>query len=206
MILSYLFHIFIGFLSGSILYSYLWPKWICHIDITQLSDDHNPGTFNAMKLAGPRVGILCLVCDVCKGFFPLWFASKALSWQHPLFAVVLAAPVFGHAYSPFFHGRGGKAIAVSFGCLLGLWPFCNLLVLLAGFYLFFSLVVVIHPHRLRTVWVYRLFAFPCWFFVPFAALSLGSLLIAAVVILKNSYVPEHEQSTVSLWGRPHAEK
>ena len=132
MILSYLFHIFIGFLSGSILYSYLWPKWICHIDITQLSDDHNPGTFNAMKLAGPRVGILCLVCDVCKGFFPLWFASKALSWQHPLFAVVLAAPVFGHAYSPFFHGRGGKAIAVSFGCLLGLWPFCNLLVLLAG--------------------------------------------------------------------------
>ena len=39
-----------------------------------------------------------------------------------------------------------------------------------------------------------------------AALSLGSLLIAAVVILKNSYVPEHEQSTVSLWGRPHAEK
>lgn len=136
MILSYLFHIFIGFLSGSILYSYLWPKWICHIDITQLSDDHNPGTFNAMKLAGPRVGILCLVCDVCKGFFPLWFASKALSWQHPLFAVVLAAPMFGHAYSPFFHGRGGKAIAVSFGCLLGLWPFCNLLVLLAGFYLF----------------------------------------------------------------------
>ena len=64
MILSYLFHIFIGFLSGSILYSYLWPKWICHMDITQLSDDHNPGTFNAMKLAGPRVGILCLVCDV----------------------------------------------------------------------------------------------------------------------------------------------
>ena len=58
MILSYLFHIFIGFLSGSILYSYLWPKWICHMDITQLSDDHNPGTFNAMKLAGPRVGIL----------------------------------------------------------------------------------------------------------------------------------------------------
>ena len=50
MILSYLFHTFIGFLSGSILYSYLWPKWICHMDITQLSDDHNPGTFNAMKL------------------------------------------------------------------------------------------------------------------------------------------------------------
>lgn len=119
MILSYLFHIFIGFLSGSILYSYLWPKWICHIDITQLSDDHNPGTFNAMKLAGPRVGILCLVCDVCKGFFPLWFASKALSWQHPLFAVVLAAPVFGHAYSPFSMGAAARplpsALAVCWG-------------------------------------------------------------------------------------------
>ena len=141
MILSYLFHIFIGFLSGSILYSYLWPKWICHMDITQLSDDHNPGTFNAMKLAGPRVGILCLVCDVCKGFFLYGLPQGTLLAASAICRCAGRSCVWACVF-PVFHGRGGKAIAVSFGCLLGLWPFYNLLVLLAGFYLFFSLVVV----------------------------------------------------------------
>ena len=40
-----LFFILVGYLSGSILYAYLLPKYICHIDIMKDSDDHNPGTF-----------------------------------------------------------------------------------------------------------------------------------------------------------------
>ena len=47
-----LFFILVGYLSGSILYAYLLPKYICHIDIMKDSDDHNPGTFNAFALAG----------------------------------------------------------------------------------------------------------------------------------------------------------
>ena len=38
-VLSYLFFMFAGYLSGSILYSYLIPRWFCHLDITKLSDD-----------------------------------------------------------------------------------------------------------------------------------------------------------------------
>ncbi len=55
-----LFFILVGYLSGSILYAYLLPKYICHIDIMKDSDDHNPGTFNAFALAGTQVGILVL--------------------------------------------------------------------------------------------------------------------------------------------------
>ena len=40
----------------------------------------------------------------------------------PVFAAVMAAPVFGHAFSPYHHGQGGKVIAVSFGVLIRLLP------------------------------------------------------------------------------------
>lgn len=59
--------------------------------------------------------------------------------------LVLAAPVIGHAF-PLFHPRmGGKAIAVSFGCLLGLYPDLRPVLTLAAFYLIFSLLLVIDP-------------------------------------------------------------
>lgn len=201
MTITYLFYLILGFLSGSVLYSYLWPKLLCQKDVTALSDDHNPGTFNALRCCGPRVGLLCLLCDVGKGFVPLWFAARALAFDRPLFALVLVAPVCGHAFSPFFHGRGGKAIAVSFGCLLALLPVSRLVVLLAALYLFFSLVVVIQPHRVRTLWVFALFALFGWIIEPVFPLSLGGALIAAVVICKNAPVPEGERAFVSLLGR-----
>lgn len=38
-----IFFIFAGYLSGSILFAYLIPKYFYHIDICRLSDDQNPG-------------------------------------------------------------------------------------------------------------------------------------------------------------------
>ena len=70
-----LFFILVGYLSGSILYAYLLPKYICHIDIMKDSDDHNPGTFNAFALAGTQVGILVIALELLKGFLPIWLAS-----------------------------------------------------------------------------------------------------------------------------------
>ena len=50
--------------------------------------------------------------------------------------------------------KGGKAIAVSFGCLLGLLPNLSPFFLLAFFYLLFSLLIIIRPHLLRTIITY----------------------------------------------------
>ena len=66
-----LFFILVGYLSGSILYAYLLPKYICHIDIMKDSHDHNPGTFNAFALAGTQVGILVIALELLKGFLPI---------------------------------------------------------------------------------------------------------------------------------------
>lgn len=177
-----------GFVLGGVLFSYHLPKLLKGIDVRAVSADHNPGTVNAFHYAGVPVGVLCLLCDLAKGFVPVFLAMRVLDFYNPWFALVILAPVLGHATAPLYHGQGGKAIAASFGVLLGLLPVSFLVFLLAALYLFFSLIWVIRPHERRTVVTFCLFAA----FSVLAALhtglwsfSLGSSLLSATVIVKN---------------------
>ena len=111
-----------GFLSGGVLYSYHVPKLLCGVDVVADSPDHNPGMTNAMKLCGVPVGLLCLALDMAKGFLPVFAALRFLRIEDPWLAPVLAAPALGHALAVFYPFAGGKAVAVSFGVLLGLLP------------------------------------------------------------------------------------
>ena len=113
----YLSLIHIWYLSGSVLYSYLLPKALKGIDITAESPDGNPGTANAFTCAGIPIGILVLCMELLKGYLPVHLALREVNPARWSFALILAAPVFGHA-CPFFQPqKGGKAIAVSFGVL-----------------------------------------------------------------------------------------
>lgn len=149
----YLFYLLFGYLSGSVLYSYLIPKHFCHVDVRTANEDQNPGAFNAFSAAGPRVGLLCVLCDIGKGFLPVFLAvhSSAVSMGSWLFALILLAPVAGHAWPFLQPAKGGKAISVSFGVLLGLLPDLRPALLLAAFYLTFSLILIIQPHNLRSI-------------------------------------------------------
>ena len=146
MLTAYLFYSFFGYLSGSVLYSYLIPKYFCHVDVRTVNEDQNPGAFNAFSVAGPRIGLLCVLCDIGKGFLPVFLAahSSAVSMGSWIFALILLAPVAGHAWPFLQPAKGGKAISVSFGVLLGLLPDLRPALLLAAFYLTFSLILIIH--------------------------------------------------------------
>lgn len=169
-----LFFILVGYLSGSILYAYLLPKYICHIDIMKDSDDHNPGTFNAFALAGTQVGILVIALELLKGFLPIWLASHILDTRRWMFAFVLCAPVAGHAFPLFYPKRGGKAIAVSFGVLLGLLPRYRPVLLLIFFYLLFSFLIVVKPHLYRSILTFTLFSLTGLFYFHDAVISMGT--------------------------------
>lgn len=169
-----LFFILVGYLSGSILYAYLLPKYICHIDIMKDSDDHNPGTFNAFALAGTQVGILVIALELLKGFLPVWLASHILDTRRWMFAFVLCAPVAGHAFPLFYPKRGGKAIAVSFGVLLGLLPRYRPVLLLIFFYLLFSFLIVVKPHLYRSILTFTLFSLTGLFYFHDAVISMGT--------------------------------
>ena len=81
MLTAYLFYSFFGYLSGSVLYSYLIPKYFCHVDVRTVNEDQNPGAFNAFSVAGPRIGLLCVLCDIGKGFLPVFLAAFYLTFS-----------------------------------------------------------------------------------------------------------------------------
>jgi glycerol-3-phosphate acyltransferase PlsY len=111
--------IFLAFLSGSIPFSVLLARYMVGADLGQIGDG-NPGAANAWRAGGTRVGMLAVVLDFLKGALPV-AATRYLggvnSWE---LVPVALAPVLGHAFSPFLGGRGGKALAVTFGIWCGL--------------------------------------------------------------------------------------
>lgn len=188
----YFFYMISGFLLGSILFAYEIPLLVRHIDIREVSEDGNPGTFNAFVFGGVGCGFLVLLAELLKGFLPVYLCYQRAGRQSLLFAGVLTAPVLGHAFSVFHRGKGGKGIAVSFGVLLGLFPWLTPALVLAGIYLFFSLIVPVKSHLKRSV-----VTFGCFGIVAFIGnwsleIKLGIWLLSLVVIYKHVTAAELE--------------
>lgn len=183
--LPYLFWMAAGFGSGSVMYSYLVPKLLYNKDITRISKDGNPGCGNVFSCIGIPCGILCLLLELCKGALPLWLSLQFVEVNHPLFAAVLAAPTLGHAFSPMLKNKGGKAIAVTFGALIGACPHTLALFWLAFPLVVFSTVIRINPHSLRVMTSYAVMLLTVLFVEPTLSVRLGTLIITAVVIYKH---------------------
>lgn len=183
--MGYLIFIIMGYLSGSILYAYLIPKIFLKIDIREKSTDDNPGVANAFINGGVFCGILVLLFELGKGFFPIWIASKSLNIENILFSGVLAAPVLGHAYPVFNLKKGGKSIAVSFGVLLGLYPVVEPVIILAFFYILFSIVIIINPHFFRSIITFSFFSLTCLLLENNSSIILGCIIISSIVVHRH---------------------
>jgi glycerol-3-phosphate acyltransferase PlsY len=191
--------ILLGYLSGSILYAYYLPLWWRGIDVTAGTADGNPGVFNCIEKAGKPIGLLALALDLLKGAAPVFWAARALDAGHWTFALVIAAPVAGHAFSLFRRFRGGKAITVTFGVAIGLWPVWQPFALLAACYLFFSLVVKVEPHRFRSILTFACFGLGGLVLSRGAMASVGCLLAAGIVVFRHwSSEEQEEKLTVQL--------
>lgn len=87
----------------------------------------NMGSMNTLRNVGVLPGVLVLVLDIGKGalatFLALWLTT--LAYGEPNLIAALAAligAVLGHAYSIYVRFKGGKALAVTFGTTLPLFP------------------------------------------------------------------------------------
>ena len=119
-----LFWILAGFLSGSIPFSLILGKFLAKKDIRYFGDG-NPGGTNALKAGGVKTGAPAILLDIAKGFVPVFLAQKygVAGWS---LVPVCLTPILGHAFSPFLHFHGGKALAATGGVwvgLVGLWAF-----------------------------------------------------------------------------------
>ena len=179
-----LFFTAFGYLTGSILFARLLAA-LTGKEIIAQSKDENPGTANAFQYGGFLCGMGTLLGDLCKGFLPVWLFLLEPEAAPPLaLSLVTAAPVLGHAFPVFYGFRGGKGIAVTFGCLLGLLPVWPPFAIFVGAFLFFSLVVRITPHFQRTIAAY-LVALLCLALTrQTQGITLGFCLIACIVCLR----------------------
>lgn len=176
----------LGYLSGSVLYARVSEALFHKNGMLTESGDQNPGTANAFRYGGLACGLLTLTGDLLKGFLPVFLCVRGVPdfAAQPRFALVIAAPVLGHAF-PAFHGaKGGKGIAVSFGCLLGLLPEWRPVAILAACFLFFSLILIITPNFQRTFVTYLCAAAAMMLLREVPACTLGFVLICGIVCLR----------------------
>lgn len=197
----YLAFAIMGFFLGSVMFALILPRHFKGIDIRKLSDDKNPGTANAVKYGGVALGLLCLLGDLLKAGLPVYLARRFCGMEHPLFALVMAAPVLSHAFSPFLGGHGGKAIAPAFGVLAALLPADLSFCVLAIAFIFFSLVVVITPNRLRTIAAFAVLVIYSILVNRHGSVALGCTLLSATVILKHWRPLPQEAPGISFFGR-----
>ncbi|MDQ0886927.1 glycerol-3-phosphate acyltransferase PlsY [Paenibacillus sp. V4I9] len=102
-----------AFLSGSFMFSY-WLGLIAKKNLKTVGDG-NPGALNLWKAAGYKLGMVGIILDFLKGYLILLLVLRNENVQgHSVISIALA-PIIGHAFSPFLKGKGGKAIAVTFG-------------------------------------------------------------------------------------------
>lgn len=179
-----------GFLLGGVMFSRTLPKLLTGKDVCALRADKNPGAANVFAVCGVPMGLLCLALDMLKAYLPVSLAARYMDTQSVWFALALAAPVLGHAVGVFNGFHGGKCIAAAFGAMLAL---ANVsvtgLLLLAGLYIFFSVVVKVRPHRLRSMLVFALYGALAALFYSLhgeTVLALGCGIIAATGVLRHT--------------------
>ena len=99
------------------------------IDIRQHGSG-NAGTTNALRVLGPKVGLIVFAGDMLKAIIACLIV-KALFWNaHPEMGYLLtvycgAGCVLAHDFPFYMHFKGGKGIAATGGTVIGglPWPF-----------------------------------------------------------------------------------
>lgn len=187
-----------GFLSGSVMYSLLLPKAFKNIDVRAASSDGNPGGINAMRAAGKGMGLLCIALDVLKAYIPVRLSLAYLGADGLWLVPAVAAPVLGHAFSPFLRFKGGKAISTLFGAVLALWPVSRAIAILVFFTVLFKFAAVVRPDSAGFVVSVCASGAAVFFLEPLAWVRTAFFLSGAVVLYRLLRNPNAGEMSLTL--------
>ncbi len=118
-----IFAAILAFLFGAMPFSVWIGLFVIGVDIRTFGDG-NPGATNVLR-AGSKGGYLVAIAlDVSKGAIPAGLAKNVFGLSGWPLVIICLAPILGHAFSPFLHWSGGKALATSAGVWFALgWPY-----------------------------------------------------------------------------------
>ncbi len=115
--------IILSYLIGSIPFGLLLSKHT-GVDIRH-QGSKNIGATNVTRLLGKKMGALTLICDVLKGFLPMFLTALVVIGTHAehwVIAMSGAASVLGHMFPVYLKFKGGKGVATALGAFLYLEP------------------------------------------------------------------------------------
>jgi acyl phosphate:glycerol-3-phosphate acyltransferase len=177
--------VLLAYLLGSIPFGFLLVRARSGKDIRAMGSG-NIGATNVARTSGWSVGVATLVLDTAKGFFAVWLMER-LSGNNIRFMMLAAlAAIAGHIFPVWLRFSGGKGVATAAGAFLAIsWPAVVATVvvffIVALFWRYVSLASVSAAASLPLL-VYILYA-PSH--APPVAVSAGTLLAAALIILKH---------------------
>lgn len=180
-----------GYLLGSISFAVLFSK-LLHKDDVRTKGSGNAGMTNMLRSYGKLPAILTFLGDFFKGFGAVmlarWLVSISAAGTDLTIAMYIAmlGAVIGHFYPVFFKFKGGKSVAVTCGCILGInlpviaiMGILFLVVVLLTKIVSLSSIIMLTSFPLITA-LYNLFMQrPLWPATGFA------VLVAAMVIAKH---------------------
>lgn len=175
----------VAYLLGSIPFGYLIVRASRGRDVRS-SGSGNIGATNVTRVAGKLAGLVTLILDAAKGYFAVWLA---IHWFHGSIRSVMTAAVLavlGHVFSCWLKFRGGKGVATGLGVFL---PICwqamaaaaAVWIVVLAFWRYVSLASVAAAAALP----FLVYAFYAPHHAPTLAVSLSSVVVGVVIILKH---------------------
>ncbi len=116
-----------AFILSAVPFSVIIGRLLLKKDITRYGDG-NPGAANVFRAGNIPLGMLAVVLDVGKGVPFVLLAHTVFKLSEFSVVIIAVCAVLGHAFSPFLQWHGGKAVAVTFGVMLGLLPQYDVLI------------------------------------------------------------------------------
>jgi len=175
----------VAYLFGSIPFGLILAKVFGGADVRKAGSG-NIGATNVARVVGPFAGILTLLLDAAKGWLAVWLAGRLTHGDAAMMVLAGLLVLWGHCFPVWLRFHGGKGVATAAGVFAALCPIAMaaallLFLLVVGFWRFVSLgslaAAAAIPLLIYLLWAPR--------FAPPESVTLGSLAIAALVIVQH---------------------
>ncbi|TCO75181.1 glycerol-3-phosphate 1-O-acyltransferase PlsY [Marinisporobacter balticus] len=175
---KYFLLMILGYLTGSIPFSYLTAKFLGNIDIRSHGSG-NSGATNVLRTLGAKAGAIAFILDFLKGFILAVIGKNLLGIQGGVIASTFV--VIGHCY-PFFLGfKGGKGVATAGGTIFALYPLIGVILMI----IHFSITGLTRMVSLASITVAASFPIVSFILKKHISFTLYALCLGSFVIYKH---------------------
>jgi glycerol-3-phosphate acyltransferase PlsY len=123
------------YLIGSVPTGILLVRLLKGMDIRQFGSGSS-GATNVSRVLGLKFGLLVLLVDTAKGFFPIFYLAPFLAGTGqiqlsvvPIKIILGLFAIAGHVWTVFANFKGGKGVGTGAGVILAISPLATVLCL-----------------------------------------------------------------------------